>query len=129
MGMTNAGLTDHVKKWIGESTSAFNYSNAHIGIGNSNTGFASSQTDLQGASTKRKGMESAFPSRDPDSDGSDNKVRFKAIFGTTDANFRWEEWGIFNSSSGGTMHSREVEYIGEKTNKASWTFSIDITLT
>jgi len=128
MGMTDDGLTFHVKNWIGESVTDFDNANAYIGVGSSDAGFSSSQSDLQGASTHRNGMEDGYPSRDPDSDGSDNKVRFKAVFGTGEANFKWEEWGIFNNSSGGIMHNREVEYIGEKTNKASWTFTVDIAL-
>lgn len=113
---------------IGESETLFNNANAYVGVGDSTTAFNSSQTDLQGTNI-RKGMSSAsYPKTDPNTDGSNNMIRYSATFGTSEANFRWEEWGVFNASSGGTMLSRKVEYVGEKTNSAVWVLEVDVTI-
>lgn len=129
MGITNDGKEFYAKNMIGESVTKFDYYGAHIGVGNSNTAFSSTQTDLQGSNTKRKGMiDTGYPARDPDNDGSDYKVRYKATFDQDEANFKWEEWGVFNDSSAGVMHNREVEYLLEKTNAVSMTLQVDITL-
>ena len=127
MPITNDFLDWIVDNMLGESTTPFDNANAHIGVGNSDTSFNASQSDLQGTS-ERGDMRSGYPDRDPDNDGSSNKQRYSTQFGQNDANFRWEEWGIFNASSGGTMMNREVEYIGEKTDKVSWVFDVDVTL-
>lgn len=130
MGLTDDAVVFHVDNMIGETVTKFDNTNAALGVGNGTTAFATSQSDLQGTSKIRKGMDSGYPVQDPDSDGSDNKVRYQATFGQTEGNFRWEEWGLFNSvtAGAGVMHNREVEYIGEKTNKATWVFQVDISL-
>lgn len=87
---------------IGAGGTAYNNSNAYIGIGNGTTAPATSQTDLVGASKTRKAMDATFPNR------SGQVVTFKSTFGTSDANYSWEEIGLFNASTSGTMLSRSL---------------------
>ena len=107
---------------------AFNNANAYIGVGESNTAAAATQTDLIGASKIRNGMEATYPLHtDGTSDGSDDCV-FKVSFATGEANFAWEEWAVFNHATAGRMLQRKVETIGTKTSAAVWTLTVTLSL-
>jgi hypothetical protein len=123
MPLTNAGRDDIAKALIADSFTAFNNANARIGVGDSSAAFAAGQTDLQASTNKlRKAMEASYPQR------AANVLTFRSLFGTGDANFAWEEWGVFNAGSGGTMLSRKVESLGTKTSAQSWQMTVDITV-
>lgn len=125
MAITNAGAILAAQCLMNDSaTSAFlNGTNAHLGVGDTNTAFSAAHTDLQAASNKvRKAMESGYPTR------SSGALTFRSLFGTSEANFAWAEWGVFNASSAGTMFSRKVESLGTKTNTQSWQLTATITL-
>jgi hypothetical protein len=59
---------------------------------------------------------------------STNVITFRSTFATGDANFAWQEWGVFNASSAGTMLNRKVESLGTKTSAQTWQFTVTITL-
>lgn len=101
----------------------FTNANARIGVGNGNTAFAAGQTDLVGASTQRRPMDVGFP----DFTQGVNITRFQSTFSTADANFPWEEWGVFNAAATGVMLNRKVETLGTKTNAQTWQFTVDLT--
>lgn len=125
MAITNAGAVLAAQCLMNDSaTSAFlNNSNAHLGVGDSNTAFNAAQTDLQAATNKvRKAMEASYPTR------SSGALTLRSLFGTSEANFAWNEWGTFNASSGGTMFQRKVESLGTKTNTQSWQLTATLTL-
>lgn len=99
---------------------AFNQANAAVGVGDSSAVFASSQTDLQAATNKaRVGLDVA-PVRTAGS------VDYTSTFGTSVANFPWNEVGVFNALSGGTMLSRKVVSLGTKPNTESWTLTATV---
>lgn len=99
----------------GSSYTKFSSANAHIGVGDSSTAFASTQTDLQAATNKlRKPMDATYPQR------SANVITWRATFATAEANFAWNERGILNAVSGSQMLSRKVVSLGTKTSSASW---------
>lgn len=124
MPLTDAGRNHLVQAGVGAAVTAFNNANAHIGVGDSSTAFAVGQTDLQASTNKtRKAMDSTYPS------GGSNVIAFRATFGTSDANYAWNEWGVFNASSAGTMLSRKVESLGTKTNTQTWQFTATLTFT
>lgn len=101
----------------------FDNLNSYLGAGDSNTAFSAAQTDLQAASNKvRKAMQSTYPQL------ATNVLTFRSLFGTSDANFAWEEWALFNASSSGTMLCRKVESLGTKTSAQSWQLTADITV-
>jgi hypothetical protein len=125
MAITNAGAVLAAVCLMNDSaTSLFlSSSNAHLGVGDSSTAFSASQTDLQAATNKvRKAMEAGYPTR------SSGALTFRSLFGTSEANFAWAEWGTFNASTGGTMFQRKVEALGTKTNTQSWQLTATLTL-
>lgn len=125
MPLTNAGAIMAAQCVMNDSATAvfLNSTNAHLGVGDSSTAFAASQTDLQAASNKlRKGMEASYPTR------SSGALTLRSLFGTSEANFVWGEWASFNASSGGTMFTRKVEALGTKTSAQSWQLTATITL-
>lgn len=123
MGMTNAFRDFIAADVIGESVTEFSNANAYLGVGDSTTAFAATQTDLQAATNKfRKAMDATYPQR------SVNVLTFRATFATGDANFAWQEWGTFNASTAGTMMQRKVESLGTKTSAQSWQLTATITL-
>lgn len=122
MPATNAGRDIVTAMVIGEATTDFTNANTYIGVGDSSTAFAVSQTDLQAASNKlRKAMNSTYPSR------ATNVVTFQSTFLESEANWAWNEWGIFNASSSGTMLSRLVQSLGTKPNTEQWRLTATLT--
>lgn len=112
----------------GAALTFFNNANAHIGVGNGTAAAADTQTDLQGASKTRKAMEATFPSHTDGTGDANDDISFRSVFGTADANHAWEEWGVFNGSTGGRMLNRKVESSGTKTSAAIWTLTVTMTL-
>ena len=108
----------------------FDNTNAHIGVGDSSTAAAATQTDLQAASNKfYEPMDATYPLHTDGTGTSANaQVTFKSTFETADANFAWQEWGIFNALSSGRMLNRKVQSLGTKTNSDTWSLTITITL-
>lgn len=124
MPITDAGRNLMVQATIGASPTFFNNANAYIGVGDSTTAFAAAQTDLQASTNKlRKAMNSTYPS------GGSNVITLNSTFQNADANWAWQEWGVFNASSGGTMLTRKVESLGTKTSAQVWVFTVTVTFT
>lgn len=123
MALTNAGRDHIASDLVGGSVTEFNNANAYLGVGDSSTAFAASQTDLQAATNKlRKAMEATYPSI------ATNVITLRSLFATGDANFAWNEWGVFNASTAGTMLNRKVESLGTKTSAQSWQFTVTLTV-
>lgn len=55
-------------------------------------------------------------------------LAFKSTFGTSAANFAWNEWGIANAASGGRLFNRKAASLGTKTSAATWEFRAAIGL-
>lgn len=123
MALTNAGRDLIAKAIIGDAYTIFNNANARIGVGDSSTAFAATQTDLQAATNKlRKAMEAGYPTR------AVNVLTFRSLFSTAEANFAWNEWGVFNAASAGDMLNRKAEALGTKTSAQSWQLTVDLTV-
>ncbi len=123
--LTDVGRDHFSQDLVGGSVTEFNNANAHLGVGDDNTAFAKGQTDLQAASNKfRRPQEASFP----DVPSAVNIITFRSLFGTGEANFDWQEWGIFNQLAGGTMLSRKVESLGVKTSAQSFQLTVTITV-
>lgn len=122
---TNA-FRDYVAAGVASGTlTPYNNANSSIGVGDSSAAFAATQTDLQAATNKlRKAMDATFPTL------ATNVLTFRATFGTSEANWAWNEWATFNttSASGGTMLQRKVESLGTKTSAQTWQITATITL-
>lgn len=123
MALSNAGRNAIAAAIVGGTFTAFNNANAYIGVGDSTTAFAATQTDLVASTNKlRKGMQASYPTL------SSNVMTFSALFSTSEANFAWQEWGVFNASSSGVMLNRKVESLGTKTSAQSWQFTVEVTV-
>lgn len=124
MALTNAGRDLIANLLVGGGGTPINNANAHLAVGDSSTAFAASQTDLQASTNKiRKAMEATYPQR------TDNVITLRSVFGTSEANWAWAEFGIFNAASAGTMVGRKVESLGTKTSAASWQLTVTATVT
>lgn len=104
------------------SFDAYDNTHARIGVGNSSNAAVATQTDLQGASKKYKGMDAGYPSY-----GSGQKATWRSTFGASDANFTWAEITVGNAVDGGENMNRKVEAMGTKSG-STWVVSLEITL-
>jgi hypothetical protein len=121
MALTTAGRNFIAQAIINNGSPTFyDASNAHLGVGNSTTAFNASQTDLVGASKFRE-LVNAAPGL------ATNVITFVATFETGDANFAWEEVGVFNHASAGTMLCRVVQSLGTKAS-GDWTLTHTVTV-
>jgi len=125
MPLVTAGLNHMVQATIGAAVTAFNNANARLGVGDSNAVFAAGHTDLQAATNKlRKTMEAGYPS------GAANVVTFRSVFAESEANWVWNEVGLFNAGpTGGTMLARLVQALGTKANGTVWELTYQLTVT
>lgn len=120
MALTNAGVNFIANAIVGQGT-FFNASNAYIGVGNGSGAFSATQTNLLGGNVLRKKVDSGYPVVAPPA------VTFRATFEPTEANFAWNEWGIFNGLSGGVMLNRVVESNGTKQSNQTWVLEVSVT--
>jgi hypothetical protein len=107
------------------SPTAFNAANARLGVGDSSTAEAATQTDLQAATNKTyKAMNSTWPKLT----GTGNvTANFQSDFLTADANYVWNEWVVDNGSTAAKTMNRKVASLGTKTT-GTWTLTATITL-
>ena len=123
--LTDVGRDHFAVDLVGASVTEFDNANAHLGVGDSSDVFDKADTDLQAASNKfRRPQEASFP----DVPSAVNAITFRSLFGTGEANFDWQEWGIFNALAAGTMLSRKVESLGIKTSAQSFQLTVTITV-
>lgn len=125
MALTTAGQEFIAEAVFAGTGTLFNNANAHIGVGTGTGAFAIAQTDLQGGSKLRKPMDATFPTLTgtPTVD-----LTFQATFGTSDAVFTWDEWGIFNHVTAGDMLSRKVENLGTKGGSQTWEITVILSI-
>ncbi len=122
--LVNAGINALLTLLAGGGGTAFDNTNAYLGVGDSTTAAAATQTDLQASTNKlRKGMNSGYPTY-----GTNQKITFQADFGATEANFDWNEFAVFNASTAGTMLNRKVFAQGSKVSGQIWRISIEVEL-
>lgn len=119
--------------WTALAGTAGTFTNAlaAIGVGDSTTASAASQTNLQATTNAaRVGMNASYPAV------STNQIEFQATFGGSVGNFAWNEWGVFNAvgtgtpPTGGTMLNRAVPAggLGTKVSGSTWTLTVTLSL-
>lgn len=108
----------------------FDNTNAYIGVGDSSASEVTTQTDLQASSNKSlKPMQPSYPLHtDSTSSAGAKSIDYKSSWSTADANFAWNEWGIFNAASSGRMLNRKVASLGTKTSADTWTLTVTLSL-
>ena len=119
--MMNAGINVMLDLLIGAAGTDFDNTNGYLGVGNSSTAPAATQTDLIGTSTARVILDALASI-------ALETLTFVATFGSAVGNFAWEEVGIFNAASGGTMLTRSVSSLGTKASGATWVLTITLTI-
>jgi hypothetical protein len=124
MPLVNAARDAICQLINGEAFTAFNNANAYLGVGDSSTAFATSQTDLVAATNKtRVGMMATFPTR------ATNALTYQSSFGSAVANYVWAEVACFNAAAAGTMLFRFVQALGTKASGSTWQLTITETIT
>jgi len=110
----------------------FSNARAGLGVGDSTTAAADTQVALQAAVNRLyKAMDATYPLHtDSDSAAGAKSIAFRSTFATGDANFAWQEWGVFNSltHATGRMLNRKVESLGTKTSAATWVLTVTLSL-
>jgi len=123
--LLNSGIDELWDLFTGAVSGAnhiFDNAAATIGVGDSSTAAAASQTDLQAASNKTyKGMEATYPK------STAQKLTCKSSFGSSDANYEWKEWVVKQTTSAKCLN-RKVSSMGTKASGSTWTLEITITL-
>ena len=105
----------------GKTYNAFDVTHAYLGVGDGTTAFAATQTNLQGTNKLRKVVDEA-PTF------STVTINFVATFTTAEANYAWQEDGIFNAVTAGEMLTRNVAYLITKTSSVSVVFTKTLTI-
>jgi hypothetical protein len=130
--LVNAGLTRLTSLLTAAGGQALTNTSARIGVGDSSTAAAVTDTDLGAAagSTHRQFevMQATFPST------ATGVVTLQAVFGTSEANFVWNEWGIdigtptvTAGTTVNTLFNHKVINLITKTSNAAVTFTVTIT--
>ena len=120
----NEGLGELIDLICGlGSPTKWDNANARLGVGDSNTAADATQTGLQAATNKTfKAMDESWPQR------TNQTVEWRATFGSSEANFNWQEYTIVNASTdAGKNLNRKVADKGTKVSGETWTLSLQIT--
>ena len=116
------GIGELLELLVGNGATAYSNANAYLGVGESATVAAATQTGLIGSTTTHKGMETSYPSINA------TTVTFRSVFGSADANNVWQEFTVVNASSDtGQNLNRKVSDQGIKASGQTWTLDLAIT--
>jgi len=109
---------------IGAGGTAYNNASAYIGVGDTNTAEAATQTGLSASTNKTyKAMQASYPQR------SAQTVTWRAVFASGDANYAWAEFTIVNAPTDtGTNLNRKVAANGTKAAGQTWTLDMALTI-
>lgn len=122
--LLNEGITEALNLIGGIAATAFSNANAYLGVGDSATAESAAHTGLQAATNKLyKAMEATYPQV------SGQTITWRAVFGSTDANWAWNEFSVSNTNSDtGDNINRKVSAQGTKASGQTWTLDLQITL-
>ena len=124
MALVNAGRDFIAQAIVNDASPTFyNATNARLGVGDSATAYAAAQVDLQAASNKFRKLVTGAPGR------AANVLTFVATFATGEANFAWNEIGVFNTATAAQgMLCRVVQSLGTKAS-GDWTLTHTVSIT
>jgi hypothetical protein len=123
----NEGIGEALDLMCGLGTpTAFDNTHAYLGVGSDANTASASQTGLLASTEKAYiGMESAYPAR------TDQAVSWRSVFGSSDANFAWNEFTVANGNSNSAKNlNRYVPTVspGTKGSGSTWTLTLTITM-
>lgn len=138
--LVGGGLAFLTSALIGGTYDPLTAARAFVGVGDSSTAAAAAQVDLQAASNKYYNTFDANPTRVTTTVTND-AVQGVSTFGTSVANFAWNEWAWFTTTTGTitpgtginvssgteTMWNRKVASMGTKASGASWALTTKVT--
>lgn len=140
--LTRQGRKRLIDRFVGTSSNqALDATHCRIGVGNGTTAAADTDTDLGAAAGSGNRQFKLVDSAPTVGSGSSSGVLTAvATFGTSIANFAWEEWGLDGGTGDGTTVTTEgnttpglvnhkVGSLGTKTSAASWVFTVTVTIT
>lgn len=121
--LLNEGITVLINLLCGLGLpTAFDNSNAYLGVGDDGTAPAPSQTGLQGASKTYKGMNAGYPQIS----GQDSK--WQADFVDGEAEYAWNEETVANGNSDSADNlCRQNTSLGTKPTGQTWRLTATIT--
>ena len=120
--LLNEGIALMMSLLIGGAGTPFSNANARLGVGESTTAAAATQTGLQGSTKTFKAMEATYPQI------ANQTVTFRSVFGANDANNVWQEFTIVNGEDDtGVNLNRKVDNQGTKASGQVWTVDLAIT--
>lgn len=116
----------------GQNLTYFSNAQAAIGVGDSTTSPAATQTNLQASTNKlRVAMSATYPQHTDATTSGAATILFQGSFSSGQANFAWNECAIFNSTTDGVgrMLNRLAPGGGFGTKAAgTWTLQTSISL-
>jgi hypothetical protein len=123
--LLNEGINELWKLVCGTGAAKFDASNAYIGVGDDAAAASASQEGLQASTNKLyKAMDSPYPTY-----GTDQKATWRSTFGSSDANFAWNEITVANGNSDSAKNlNRKVQAMGTKAVGTTWVATLEITL-
>lgn len=122
--LLNEGITEFLTILAGTGGTAFSNANARLGVGDSTTAAAATQTALQAPANKLyKTMEAGYPAV------TNQSIAFRSIFGSAEANFAWEEFSVMNGADEGTAKNLNRKVSAQGTKASGQTWQLDLTIT
>ena len=122
--LLNEGINELLTCICGTGATKFDNTNAYLGVGDSNTAEAATQTGLQAATNKLyKAMDTSYPTY-----GTSQKATWRSTFTGSDANWAWNEFTVANGNSDASKNlNRKVSAQGTKTSGQTWELTLEIT--
>lgn len=118
----NEGMGEFLLLLTGGSATAYNNANSRLGVGDSTTAAAATQTDLQAATNKLyKAVDATYPTI------AAQTVTWRTTFSTSEANFAWQEYTVDNGATATKNLNRKVSSLGTKLSGQTWVLDLQIT--
>jgi len=124
--LLNEGINQLLLLLVAGGGDAYDNTNTYLGVGDSNTAAAASQTALQAVTNKFwSAMEATYPTDPPVS----QQVVFRSVFADGEAQYDWKEFTVVNAATdAGENLNRKVSDQGTKAAGQEWTLTLTITL-
>ena len=119
--LLNEGIAELLLLLTGGAATAFNQTNAYLGVGTDATAESATDTGL-GANPVYVQCEAGYPQI------AGQTVTWRAVFGSAVANQAWNEFTVANANSdAGDNLNRKTSAQGTKTAGQTWTLDLSIT--
>ena len=114
------------------SAVVYNNANSFLGVGSGTGGDITNRTDLTGTKV-RTAMDATYPLSTLDANGHIISMTYQSTFGSSQGNYAWTEFGLFNSitNGAGTMLNRKyvAASLGTKVSGSTWVLSVTFIFT